>query len=62
MQVSKLWADKFEIYAGAENLFDYRQENPIIASDDPFGDYFDASLIWGPVFGRKIYVGLRFKI
>ena len=62
MQVSKLWANKFEIYVGAENLFNFRQENPIIASDDPYGNYFDGSMIWGPVFGRKIYVGLRFKI
>lgn len=41
---------------------DTDQEDPVLASDDPFGPYFDASLIWGPVFGRKIYAGLRFRI
>lgn len=61
-QVSKRWGEKFEIYSGVENIFSYTQDDPIIASDDPFGDYFDASMIWAPVFGRNIYVGFRYKI
>ncbi len=52
----------FELYGGAENLFNYRQENPIIAANDPNGSNFDASLIWGPVMGRNIYLGFRYKI
>jgi len=51
---------KFHIYAGVENLGNFMQHNPIIAADDPMGDYFDSSLIWGPVHGRKIYGGFRF--
>jgi outer membrane receptor for ferrienterochelin and colicins len=51
---------KWQIYAGAENLLDFTQPMPIIAADDPFGDYFDSGLIWGPVHGRKIYAGFRF--
>ncbi len=62
VQVSKNWNKKFEIYAGVENLFDFRQDDPILASDDPFGPYFDASMVWGPVFGRNIYGGLRFYL
>jgi copper chaperone CopZ len=62
MQIGKTFFDRLEVYTGVENLFDYVQEDPILASDDPFGPYFDASLIWGPVFGRKIYAGLRFRI
>ena len=53
---------RWSVYAGSENLLDYRQKNPIIASEAPFGSYFDASMIWGPVEGRRIYAGLRFKI
>jgi len=53
---------KWQIYAGAENLLDYRQDMPIIAADDPFGEFFDSSLIWGPVHGRKIYAGFRYTI
>lgn len=62
MQVTKSWKRLFDIYVGIENLLDYKQENPIISSDQAFGPYFDSSLIWGPVFGRGIYVGLRYKI
>jgi hypothetical protein len=51
---------KLQIYAGAENLGNFMQHNPIIAADDPMGEYFDSSLIWGPVHGRKIYGGFRF--
>ena len=39
----------FEIYAGGENLTNYFQKNVIIAADQPFGNYFDASMVWGPV-------------
>ena len=53
---------KFEVYSGVENILNYRQDNPIIASDNPNGSNFDASLIWGPVMGRNIYFGLRYKL
>ncbi len=62
LQISKTVFERLELYAGIENLFGYVQEDPILASDDPFGSYFDAALIWGPVFGRKFYGGLRFRI
>ena len=53
---------KWELYAGVENLTDYVQKNPIIDPENPFGQNFDASRIWGPVFGRKIYAGLRWML
>jgi outer membrane receptor for ferrienterochelin and colicin len=62
LQVSKSWQQKFDVYAGVENLLDYKQSNPILASDQPFSQYFDSSLIWGPVTGRNIYFGMRYKI
>ena len=61
-QISKVWKERFELYVGVENLTNYKQHNPILASEQPFGPYFDSSLIWGPVFGRKTYFGLRYKI
>lgn len=51
-----------DFYIGVENLLDFKQKNPIIASDDPFGNYFDGSLIWGPIDGRKFYIGLRLSV
>jgi outer membrane receptor for ferrienterochelin and colicins len=62
LHISKTWREKFEAYAGVENLLNYRQSDPILASDDPFGPYFDSSMVWGPVFGRNIYAGLRLRI
>jgi len=61
-QVSKQWNDRFDLYLGVENLFNFVQEDPILAADDPFGAHFDSSLIWGPIFGRMAYAGLRFTI
>jgi outer membrane receptor for ferrienterochelin and colicins len=52
----------FEVYLGGENLFNFTQPHPVIAASEPFGDYFDGSLVWGPVMGRKIYAGFRFLI
>lgn len=49
----------FEIYGGAENLTDYTQHNPIIASDNPTSIYFDATQVYAPMMGRRIYIGLR---
>lgn len=51
--------DNWEIYGGVENLTGYRQKNPILAWDDPFSPYFDSSIVWGPTFGRRFYVGFR---
>lgn len=51
-----------ELYVGGENLTNFKQMNPIIASTDPFGENFDGSMIWGPVSGRKIYFGLRYSL
>lgn len=53
---------KFETYLGCENILNYTQKNPIIASENPFGQNFDASMIYAPVEGRIIYVGLRMEI
>lgn len=61
-QVTKTWNEVLDVYVGGENLLNFRQENPILAPDDPFGEFFDSSLIWGPVFGRKLYVGLRYRL
>ena len=53
---------RWSAYLGVENATQYRQPNPIIDSQNPFGSTFDASMIWGPVRGRIIYVGMRWKL
>ena len=61
-QITRVFSDSFQLYLGIENLTNYRQENTIIASDDPFGQYFDATYVYGPIFGRMTYIGLRYFI
>ena len=52
----------FEIYAGSENLGNFIQDNAIVDPENPFGDFFDATMIYGPLNGRTIYAGVRFKL
>ncbi len=52
----------FDIYLGSENITNYKQHHPIHGASDPFGPSFDASMVWGPVMGRKIYAGMRMAI
>jgi hypothetical protein len=53
---------KWELYLGAENLFNFTQANPIMSAKDPFAMGFDASMVWGPIVGTMVYTGIRFKI
>ncbi len=53
---------RLEVYAGVENLTNYRQPNPIESAAAPFGPAFDAAMTWGPVYGRLTYAGLRYRI
>lgn len=57
--LKKHWWD---VYVGVENLTDFRQQDLIIAANNPYGPYFDASLIWGPIIGRMTYAGFRYKL
>lgn len=49
----------FELYVGLENAFDTMQHHPIIDPQNPFGENFDGSLVWGPIMGRMFYSGFR---
>ena len=60
-QITKYFR-QWSIYVGSENMFDFKQDHPIIDTANPRGENFDGSMVWGPVHGRKIYAGLRFNI
>ena len=60
-QITKFFRN-WSVYLGSENLLDFVQEHPVIEAEDPYGKNFDTSLVWGPLHGRKIYVGLRYNI
>lgn len=61
-QVTRDFSKNFSFYLGVENLLNFKQDNPIISSDDTSNQLFDASVIWAPVFGRNIYVGFRWDV
>lgn len=54
----KLW----DIYMGGENLFNFKQKNPIIAANSPFGPTFDATRVWANITGTVVYIGFRYEI
>lgn len=49
----------WSIYAGGENITGFKQKNPIIGANDPWGSNFDSTMIWGPVHGAIYYIGVR---
>ncbi|MCQ2145651.1 MAG: TonB-dependent receptor plug domain-containing protein [Bacteroidales bacterium] len=56
-----------DIYVGGENLTNFRQKNVILGHKngevfDTFAPDFDASCVWGPLMGIKVYAGLRFTL
>ena len=61
-QITYIPKPNFEIYIGGENLTNYKQAQPILSSDQPFSSSFDSSLVYAPVFGRMLYVGLRYNL
>ena len=61
-QITKRLGEQWEIYAGGENLTNYKQKHPLVAASEPFGNDFDASMVWGPLSGIRGYVGFRFQM
>jgi len=62
MQVTLQHSSTLEFYFGVENLGNYRQLDAIIGEHNPFGNFFDSSIVYAPIFGQMFYAGLRFKI
>lgn len=60
-QITKFFKH-WEVYLGVENIMGFKQNSPIISATDPYSGYFDSSLIWGPVHGRKFFLGIRYRI
>ena len=67
-QISRTFAPGVDLYFGLENILDYRQQNPIVGwdlaqtDDQAFQENMDASLVYGPIFGRMVYVGGRLTL
>ncbi|MBN1447654.1 MAG: TonB-dependent receptor [Bacteroidetes bacterium] len=61
LHVQRSW-ESFDLYAGMENVLDFRQDNPIINAANPFDRYFEPGFSWGPVKGREAYAGIRARL
>jgi len=60
-QISKKFGKTLRFALGAENLFNFHQHHAINDFGDPDSSYFDASLIWGPIFGRMAYLQMDWE-
>ena len=61
-QITRVFSPNFEVYLGGENITNVKQEMPVLGSDDPFGPFFDSTIVYGPIFGSSYYAGLRYKL
>jgi hypothetical protein len=60
MQVTRNFRH-WAIYIGGENLTNYRQKNPIIDAGNPWGENFDATMVYAPIHGALAYIGFRYS-
>lgn len=76
-QVTKFFRT-WSIYLGAENMTNFTQDNPIKGERlevrgerleakgggfvDPYSANYDASMIWAPIHGWKMYLGFRWAL
>lgn len=57
-QIARNFTDKFRLYAGAENITSYQQDRPILDASNPFGNYFDAGMVYAPIMPINLYIGV----
>ena len=61
-QITKVFTPKIDWYVGVENITNVQQPNPVLNATEPFGSNFDTTMVYGPIFGRMVYTGVRYKI
>ncbi len=61
-QVTKVFNERWEVYAGGENLSNYTQHHAIIDASQPFGPYFNGNQVFAPTMGIRGFVGVRYKV
>jgi outer membrane receptor for ferrienterochelin and colicin len=62
-QVSFTKEDKWDVYFGVENIFNYQQKRVVVYSNmDTANPIFDSNFSYAPAFGRMTYVGFRMRL
>ena len=62
LQVTQRLAPNTFFIGAIRNLANYRQRDPIIGADDPFGPDFDTYHVYGPVQGRRVMIGVQHNV
>lgn len=62
VKLSKQIGRSVEIYGSVKNLFNYTQENPLIAPNRPFSDDFATDHVFGPLQERRFLIGFSFEV
>ncbi|MBS1573071.1 MAG: TonB-dependent receptor [Bacteroidetes bacterium] len=60
-QIAYQFNKKIRAYFGGENLTSYEQKAPIVDVKNPFGNYFDSSMIYAPIMPANFYIGFDVK-
>lgn len=53
---------RFELYGGVENVTNYVQEYQIVSPESTGSKYFDATRLYAPNMGTRIYTGIKYTI
>ncbi|MGB2846610.1 MAG: hypothetical protein WBB93_03540, partial [Saprospiraceae bacterium] len=53
---------RFELYGGVENMTNYVQEYQIVSPESTGSKYFDATRLYAPNMGTRIYTGIKYTI
>ncbi len=63
LQIRKVLKKGWELYAGIENIGDFKQKSPIFEGINLVGQSFtDPGFGWGPANGRMTYLGFRWEV
>lgn len=62
VKISKRLSESIEVYGSVKNIFNYTQENPLIAPDRPFSDDFATDHVFGPIQERRFLIGINFNL
>jgi outer membrane receptor for ferrienterochelin and colicins len=59
-QITRILNNKWEVYAGCENIGGFQQHHAIIDYKNSDSPYFNGAQIWAPMMRQIGYVGLRY--
>ncbi|MDX1618155.1 MAG: TonB-dependent receptor [Balneolaceae bacterium] len=62
IKLSKQLSPGIQIYGSVKNLFNYTQDDPLIAPERPFSDEFATDHVYGPLQTRRLLLGIRYEM